>query len=317
MTQSVSDHIFLSASPLILLDILCFSSQSEQGRDVTLIRSAAITMLISLSASLILLFAMYRLVWHTHTLTRETAILVIAVSTSACAITVAHTFLSRLSWTRSNCMTAAIVSLVAAFSYPGAEDAQPGSYARKRTGTNKMGNESPAQTEESPSSRVSSSPIPLPSWLRRVLACLPSFRAVGQFLRSQIARFIRHDPSQAQLGALQSGNMGCIAGIALEYGIDIPFDWSSPLILTPFVEWTDSSIENALNSVMRLLTLPEVAEDEMVQCKLVEVQRCLHAARSSLRLRNSLGPNGKGLFDERLRERVGRLNRMLGGGNLQ
>ncbi|MDD4336582.1 MAG: hypothetical protein PHP20_06250 [Firmicutes bacterium] len=284
-----------------------------------MIRSAAIAMLISLSGSLILLFAIYRFFWHAQPLGRETAILIMAASTSACAITMAHTFFSGLSWARSNCMTAAIVSLVAAFSYPSAEDAQLGRYSSTRTGTKKAGNESPEQTEPASISRAPSTAIPivLVSWLRRVAAGSPSLRAVGQFLRSQIARLRREEPLQTQHGALQGGNIGCIAGIALDYGIDIAFDWSSPLILTPFVEWTESSIDDALNSVMRLLTLPQVAEDEIVRSKLVQMQRCLHAARASLRLRNSLSPNGKGLFDERLRERVSRLNIMLGGGNLQ
>lgn len=282
-----------------------------------MIRSAAITMLISLSASLILLFTIYRFFWHTHPLGREMAILVLAASTSACAITVAHTFFSGLSWARSNCMTAAIVSLVAAFSYPSAEDAQPGRYSHARTSTMKTGSESPEQTEHARTFRAASSALPITSWLRRAAASGSSLRAIGQFLRSHIARFIRKEPPQGQHGALQGGNIGSIASIALEYGIDIAFDWSSPLILTPFVEWTESSIDNALNSVMRLLTLPQVADDEMMRCKLVEMQRCLHAARSSLRLRNSLTPDGKGLFDDRVRERVSRLNTMLGGGNLQ
>ncbi len=114
-------------------------------------------------------------------------------------------------------------------------------------------------------------------------------------------------------GASQRDDIGCIANIALDYGIDLAFDWSSPLILTPFVEWTEPSIDNALSSVMRLLTLSEVARDEAISCKLVEIQRSLHAAKSSLRLRDRLSPQEKGLFDQRLRERVSRLNVMLRG----
>lgn len=277
-----------------------------------MIRSATIAMLISLSVSLILVFAIHRFFWYKGPFSREMGSLIIAVSTMGCALVVMRTFFWKLSWEQNNYITAAIVSLVAAFSYPNTEGAQSKHHSQIAiTDMRSAESRAPEAIRQDWMSKLYSLAISITSWLHRAFNRTAS--AISGSLASCTVELKKRKSTQAQDSAAQYASIGSIANVALDYGIDLALDWSSPLMLTPFVEWTEPSINNALNSVMRLLTLPQVMEDEAMRCKLVEIQRCLHAASRSILWRDQLSPEERRLFDERLRERVVKLNVILRG----
>lgn len=274
--------------------------------DITLTCSAITSIMASLLSSVSMMSTTYRSLWQLPSFNRSIAILALGAFAVACDAVVRR-FFSTSSIDRRPCLAAAVVPLFSSFSPP---DAELRHYALLRTRTGSSEGNACEPTGRPWLPKLFLFTISLTSLMRELL---DRFLRVVKQLLPWIARSGTGEQLHVKRGASQRDDIGCIANIALDYGIDLAFDWSSPLILTPFVEWTEPSIDNALSSVMRLLTLSEVARDEAISCKLVEIQRSLHAAKSSLRLRDRLSPQEKGLFDQRLRERVSRLNVMLRG----